>query len=105
MTRPNYALPGSWAEKAACRTNPRLMWLPEYRWYQADWARIHQARLVCNGCPVVDQCRTWGLTSPDPAEGMMAGGYTQPERDNIRRGLPVAIHTPGRRRIHRRKAS
>ena len=45
--------------------------------------QIVQAKAVCAGCPVLDECRRWALDSREP-HGIF-GGLTADERDALRR--------------------
>lgn len=74
-----YALPGDWADDAACRGAVETMT------YDLPPSTNAQAKAVCGRCPVIAACRTWALTCPDPAQGMVAGGLTPPERNRVRR--------------------
>lgn len=43
-------------------------------------ARLARAYRLCDTCPVLADCRTWALTTPDPAQGLIAGGLDPDER-------------------------
>jgi WhiB family redox-sensing transcriptional regulator len=72
--------PGDWAEHAACRTTNTDMHLGTHPWPK----RIATCRHICHHCPVLNECREWALTTPDPATEHMAGGLTPRERQRIR---------------------
>jgi len=75
--------PGRWVSDAACAdVGPDVMHADR----NTGPDRIAAAKQICAGCPVLDPCRTWALTAPDPATGLVAGGLTQTERAKIRRG-------------------
>lgn len=81
------AAPGSWAERASCRHTNLNMSMPDHL-PSSGAARdlyIEVRRRMCHDCPVYDDCRTWALTVPDPAVGMIAAGMTPKERRNARR--------------------
>lgn len=86
----SYAIPGAWAEHGACVGATARMEMPTTAPTgtrgPAQRARhqIDAARTICQSCPVLDQCRTWALTDPDPAAYMIAGGLTPRERDALR---------------------
>lgn len=85
-----YQAPGAWADRAACTGHGPEMFLPDRiktnRQHSAKVTRIvNRAKLRCATCPVLDQCREWALTTPDPAHDAIAGGLTPWERRNIRR--------------------
>lgn len=70
------AAPGDWVEHAECgRVGANMAMEATTSEHGVD-AR----RQVCLRCPVVDECRAWALTDPDPAFGHMAGGMTPRER-------------------------
>ena len=75
------ASPGDWAERAACARTKTDMGL----FSNASPQAVESRRLVCSGCPVLDDCKAWALTVPDPAFGHMAGGLAPAERSQIRR--------------------
>jgi WhiB family redox-sensing transcriptional regulator len=41
-------------------------------------ARIHQAKAICRGCPVIDKCLTHALRIPEPYG--IWGGLSEDER-------------------------
>lgn len=84
-----YAPTGPWTEHAACRGSTALM--------NGDRDDADEALAVCRTCPVIDACRAWALTTPDPADGLVAGGLTPRQRARVRRGQPAGNHRPGRR--------
>jgi hypothetical protein len=84
------AVPGAWADQAACHKQTLLMVMPDLEQYatrsKKDTIRLMEAVTLCEACPVLDECRAWALTSPDPAFGMVAGGYTPEQRGKVRQG-------------------
>lgn len=101
---------GSWRHRGACATTlagntpaerTATMAYPEIGkaggWTRAHVARVNKARAICSMCPVLDDCRTWALTIPDPAYGMIAGGLDPKQRRDSRMGRAVAEpRRPGR---------
>lgn len=84
-----YAIPGDWASAAACRGATARMAMARETGHDArrrNSERNERAKAICATCPVLDECRQWALTSPDPAEQMIAGGLTPDERFAARTG-------------------
>ena len=93
--------PGRWVCHAACRDHMELFIQPTIRRGRprreevVDGKRvvksyedkIAEVKAICRGCPVLEQCRAWALTAPDPAEAMIAGGLTFAERVVLRRAF------------------
>lgn len=96
-----YAIPGAWADHAACLGATDRMVMPTTR-LSGDRApsirarrHVDAARTICHGCPVRDDCLAWALTDPDPAHDMIAGGFTPGERHACRpRGPRVPLELP-----------
>jgi hypothetical protein len=84
-----YAGRSSWPE-AACRGRTREMTMPGMEnngirsWskvtHQSHAHRIAAAKALCADCPVLEACRAWALTRPDPCHILIAGGMTPAER-------------------------
>ena len=110
--------PKGWVSHAACRNRMDLFVSPTIRRGRprrgeiVDGKRvvksyedkIAEAKAICRGCPVLEPCRDWALTDPDPAEAMIAGGLTFNERVGLRKatslrqlGSPAPL-TPVRQR-------
>lgn len=68
---------GAWQADAACRGEPVDLFFPERP------ADTGLAREICAGCPVVVECRAYGLAHP----GLLGlfGGLDEVERRRIRR--------------------
>lgn len=86
--------PGPWVNEAACRGRNDIMVLP------CGSARMSQRRIrdlaepakeICGTCVVIEPCRDWALTTPDPAVDHIAGGLTPAERQQLRRNL-IGLH-------------
>jgi hypothetical protein len=90
---PRHAVPGDWADQAACRGSMNTMEVPRNRNLTISQLRLRMAPALrlCAGCPVVEDCYRWVMKDPDPlndpAEGLVAGGLTPLERDSLRRGI------------------
>lgn len=68
--------PGEWVERAECgRVGADMAVEPN-----TSELGVEARRGTCLRCPVIDACRAWALTDPDPAFGHMAGGMTPRER-------------------------
>ena len=70
---------------AACARpgiDPRLF-EPSYGEPANDWLGIDKARAICQGCPVLFECRTWAV-GVKGLEGMW-GNTTPEERKELRR--------------------
>jgi hypothetical protein len=88
--------PGPWVAKAACRGRSDLMCYTQINVIAERpgkfTAATETAVAICLTCPVIAECRSWALTTPDPAVDHVAGGLTPWERKNIRKqhlkGLP-----------------
>lgn len=84
-----------WRDNAECR---RDEYDPEL-WHPAGttgpWiAQIADAKRVCFGCPVMQQCRQWALARPE--ESGIWGGTTEHERATWRRRMRRAAQAPAR---------
>lgn len=73
--------PGPWARRGRCRTAPPSLFFPE----RGD--DLRQARAICKGCPVVDQCAAYAIPHRD-LRGVW-GGLSEKERRLLRRNLAV----------------
>lgn len=80
---PDYAIPGDWADRAECSRRGANMGVNEKQ--TARSAASEARKTICRACPVLAECRTWALTSPDPALGHIAGGLHPDERSRARR--------------------
>lgn len=75
-----------WRHYAACRGEDPEQFFPTGQ--TGPWELvIDNAKAVCRRCPVREQCLTWALDN-HMNEGVW-GGFTEKERQSIRRG-----HTP-----------
>lgn len=82
-----------WFDHAACRgLNPNLM-VPE----RGDNISVRTAKQICSTCPVLDECRDYGLAVHRQADlDGVFGGLTKIERLRILRteNLPRRRQTP-----------
>lgn len=69
----------AWMADAACREHPELSWFP------ARGESIEEARHVCAGCLVAEDCRTYALEQPPWLSGLW-GGTSERERRRGRAG-------------------
>ena len=69
--------PGPWSAAAACHraTEQMTIPLPKRRGRAPGWPSTspRPGRSVA-GCRVLDECRAWALSFPDPAVGMVVQG-------------------------------
>jgi WhiB family redox-sensing transcriptional regulator len=71
-----------WQIDGACReADPQLFFHPEGERGPARRKRDAAAVAVCQGCPVMDQCRNHGLTVREPYG--VWGGLTEDDREEI----------------------
>jgi len=80
-------VPGDWRWSAACFG--QRMWYATFNaasraLTRADRIMESQGLATCRKCPVLEDCETWSLTSPEPAVDMVAGGFTPRRRREIR---------------------
>jgi WhiB family redox-sensing transcriptional regulator len=74
----------AWHRDAACKEHPELSWFP----MRGRDAR--PVKRVCESCLVVDLCRSWALSQPEPLVGIW-GGLTARERRKLR-AVPASSH-------------
>jgi len=81
--------PGPWIKQGACRGRHNVMCYAATNVIAERPGRFkaetEAAVAICINCPVLQQCRSWALTTPDPAVDHVAGGLTPWERKNIRK--------------------
>jgi len=68
-----------WQRRAACRGMDANIFHPR------RGASIEPAKAICAGCIVLDECRSWSLTQPEP--GGILGGYGGRQRRQLRADL------------------
>lgn len=71
----------SWADRAACAGQPTDAWFRD----ENDSRSYHEARLICDACPVRPDCLQWAIDS-GTKHGLW-GGLTPRERHHLH-------HTP-----------
>lgn len=79
----------SWRERAACiGADPDLFF---------DDTRKHEAKAVCEPCPVTEECLGYAVNEPSTSDYGVWGGTTRAQRHHMRyRSTP----TPGKREGH-----
>jgi WhiB family redox-sensing transcriptional regulator len=79
------AMPGPWAEDAACASSPyKDAWHPEGEKTKAI-ADTEYALAVCALCPVRAQCLEFAMNqAPIDCQGIW-GGLTETQRENLRK--------------------
>ena len=68
----------AWQADAACREHPQLDWFSNHHLDQRE------AKAVCSGCLVLDECRTWAMAQGNELVGVW-GGMATSERRRRRR--------------------
>lgn len=74
--------PGNWAERAECARRRIDMVVDQKS--TPLWPSVRSLKAICAVCPVLDECRAWALTEPDPAVSHIAGGLHPEERRRLR---------------------
>ncbi len=72
-----------WYARAACGGNPAPFFGPEDEDELARLRRENEAKAICAGCPVRDQCEMSATSRPE--KWGVWGGDTEDERRNRRR--------------------
>jgi WhiB family redox-sensing transcriptional regulator len=75
---------GDWVRDAACTPDTANLFHPEAGQHGEN------AKLICSGCPVIDQCRDYAINNPETLTGIW-GGQSAIERRKERasRGIKV----------------
>lgn len=68
-----------WSERAVCAQTDPDAFFPE------KGGSTKEAKKICNGCPVMKQCREWALDN-DERFGIW-GGLSERERRRLKRGV------------------
>lgn len=72
-------------DHAACKGRPEFLMPDSQGRSRQALADTNIAKAIClNDCPVLDQCRTWSLTVPDPVPSHIAAGMTPQDRKQVR---------------------
>jgi WhiB family redox-sensing transcriptional regulator len=80
---------GSFVSKGACAAFPEVDWLSRSPLVQAE------AKAICQYCPVLDECRSYGLNKGRDQRGVL-GGMTMAERvRELRRQRRRSAQRPG----------
>jgi WhiB family redox-sensing transcriptional regulator len=80
-----------WRHLAACREEDPELFFPIGTTGPA-LLQIEQAKAVCQGCAVIDDCLSWALESGQ--DSGVWGGLAEEERFALkRRGVRTAAHT------------
>lgn len=73
---------GDWRHYAQCAGEDPALFFP--RGHTGPWQHvIDDAKTICGGCPVIEQCLTWALETGE--EHGVWGGYDEREIAAIRR--------------------
>lgn len=82
---PTYAIPArAWVKLAACRGHRMFLENPTTTGVVRELIAATVAE-TCDVCPVLDPCREWAMTTPDPAKDGIAGGLAYYERQAVRK--------------------
>lgn len=81
----------TWRRYGACVGKPTAWWYPSSEVLLTD--EVLEAKALCEGCPVKEQCLAWALAHED--DGIWAG-TSERERRRIRRRAGIRLDT-GRR--------
>lgn len=74
------AQPRDWVAHARCHDAPTSLFFPE----RGDHASAAQAKAICRGCPVIEQCLDYALDGALDVAGVW-GGTTNEDRVDIKR--------------------
>ena len=84
--------PKSWMASSACRGYTAIFFAPHAERPQARVRREARARLICQACPVLDECRTYarvnreyGFWGGESEEDRVLAGYSVPWPIGVRR--------------------
>jgi WhiB family redox-sensing transcriptional regulator len=77
-----------WRHRAACRDEDPELFFPIGTTGPA-LLQVEEARAVCRGCGVVDDCLAWALESGQ--DSGVWGGTTEDERRELKRRLPASL--------------
>lgn len=72
-------VPGEWARQGRCRSVPASVFFPE----RSDATSVAEARRLCVGCPVREECLEYALAAPYALQGIWAG-TSQKQRSAMR---------------------
>lgn len=94
----HYTVPGQWVDRAACRGNNACEIPHGYANSGRRWRGLPEARALCNGCPVLEQCRHWIIAHRiDPCPVHVVAAMTPKERNTARRDSGIKVPgNPGR---------
>lgn len=81
-----------WKEHAACRGQNPDDWQP----HRGEWAKIRAAKQTCATCPVLEQCRDYGLWLAQHFDTYgIFGGLTRQERFTYLRNRRIPVRSIG----------
>lgn len=73
---------GKWQSQGPCRNEDPELFFPIGEVGASAGEQIREAKIVCGGCPVREECLTWALTCNE--QGVW-GGTTDNERRALKR--------------------
>ena len=91
--------PTEWMDHAACAGHSDLFFAPFAERPEARVRREAAARLICNGCPGLSECRDYARTNRELG---FWGGESESERAEA--GFPPTTPIIGRKRIAEQRA-
>lgn len=75
----------NWMDDASCREVGHQAFFPEYGTAQENHMAYRRAIVVCQSCPVRQQCYEYVAANPDIQHGIWAGHYAQQIRKQSRK--------------------
>jgi WhiB family transcriptional regulator, redox-sensing transcriptional regulator len=81
-----WGLVQEWEARSACRDTPIELWFGEERPFgdkrsYRTQQQTAQAKAICAGCPVLDDCRQWAMETGPPYG--IVGAMTEAERKRL----------------------
>lgn len=83
--------PGGWADRAACARLKVSMAISNNAKQGPGSPASESRKTICRACPVLEPCREWAMSEPDPAFMHIAGGLHPIERARMRRAGGAGI--------------
>ena len=68
----------AWQADAACREHP------DVNWFSTQSVHQREAKTICRGCLVLEDCRSWAVAQGSELVGVW-GGLSTSERRRLRR--------------------
>lgn len=100
MSEPRVPTLGSWCEQGACKNSSQLFFADFSERPTKKARREHAAKMICNTCPVILQCRAYARANPEYG---VWGGETEDERFDQGFPVPAGSRADQARRIRNKK--